>query len=156
LISGPFVTGKISKINIAPPQAGLIVSYVNYSSSGDEDILEILQIPMLNESRIIINPVVMMTIKVADASKGVHSIGLDSATDAKLMLINIDEDGQITCHYAFAIGSFEINEAAIVPGEDGKLFLSGSGIELFSPRNIPAYGGDAQDYLDVMSCSLIK
>ncbi|HSW60084.1 MAG TPA: hypothetical protein VLJ60_04760 [bacterium] len=155
-LSRSFVTGKISKIDIAPPSADLIISYVNYSQESETDTLEIFQIPMLEISRTIINPLVLMTITVAKASKGTHSIGLDSATDAKLMLINIDENDEIKCHYAFAIGSFEITKAVIVAGTDGRLSLSGSEIELFSPRNIPAYGGDAQDYLDVTSCSMIK
>ncbi|MGI6394633.1 MAG: hypothetical protein ACOX2F_07920 [bacterium] len=152
----PFITGKISKLNIAPSQAKIIASFVNYYRDGDVEMVEISQIPMLNETGRVLNPVVQMVMKLTDATKGKHSIGIDSEAEAKLMVMEIDEESEIRCHHAFAIGSFEIKEANIVTGSKGRLSISSSEIELFSPKNIPSHGGDIQDELEVTSCSLVK
>jgi len=156
LILEPFVIGKVSKIRVDSQVASFLFSFVNLTNDGADDILQIIQIPMMDDvSRTIVNPVSRLTIKTAIATKGTYSIGVNGGDEALLEIFNITDEGDVVCHYAFGVGTFTIEDINPVAGNEGFLKISGESIDLYSPKNV-ADKGDLSEQLNVTSCSLIK
>lgn len=156
LIYEPFLTGKLSKINVDSTVASFLFSFVNLKNNGTDDVIEVVQIPMMADATTIVNPISRLTMKTENATEGVHSIGINSSYDSILEIFHITDDGETVCHYAFGLGNFTIDKINPVAGNEGYLNMSSESIELYSPRNFPLFGGDVSDQTGVVSCSLIK
>ena len=153
------VMESFAKGNIASqplPQSGSIISFVKKGTDPrDGDVLEVFQLPFDKTKQKPGNPVVILRIKTASATVGIHSIGFSDEDDARFIVGEIDEKYNISCHHAFGKGTFSIDQANIEIGSLGSLKFSAGTAELFSPANIPELGGDAQETLGVQACSLI-
>ena len=154
LVYEPFVVGKLSKIRVDSQVASFLFSFVNLTNDGTDDILQVIQIPMMQDAKTIVNPISRLTMKMATAAKGTYSIGIEGG-DALLEVFHITDEGDTVCHYAFGMGTYTIEEINPVAGNEGILKISGESIDLYSPRNFEKKG-DVSELLDVVSCSLIK
>lgn len=149
-----FVEGNVSSTSL--PLNGTTLSFVRKGTNKrDGEVLDVYQAPFDSQSQKVGNPVVILRIKIDSATVGTHDIGVLDENSARLIVGDMDEHFTISCYHAFGIGSFSIDKAEIKAGAEGRLSVSGSGIELFHPQNIPELGGDATETLGVEACSLI-
>ena len=95
------------------------------------------------------NPIVTLSIPEQLFREGELPLGLDdSDTPALATLLVADANfktSEIICIHAIGVGSITVSEAISTPGDEGRFTFSGS-VEIFSPKNIPEYGGDVTNY----------
>ena len=149
-----FAKGSIASMQLV--SSGIMITFMRTASDPrDGSIVEVFQASLDKNTMKPMNPVSILRIKRDSAVKGEHTVGVSEESDARFIVGEIDDKYNISCHHAFGIGTFSVNNADIQIGSSGKLQLSNGKVDLFSPVNIPELGGDARETLGVEACSLI-
>jgi len=143
-------TGQMGEGSIRPPTSGISTDF-KFIESAKGDIYFMQQTPYEFGVETIVqkNPIVTLSIPEKLFREGELSLGLDDSDTPAVATLFVAEanfkTNEVTCIHAIGVGSITVSEAISTPGEEGRFTFSGT-VEIFSPKNIPAYGGDVTSY----------
>ncbi|MCK5808302.1 hypothetical protein KAH37_04865 [bacterium] len=147
LLKDAIATGPMGNGSIRPATQGISTEwrFIN-SSSGSFYLLQ--QTPYNFSTGGIIQKNPIVTLSIPEKLFGLETLPLGMNDEDKATLLVADADfktGQVLCIHAIGVGSLTQTETLGIPGDEGRYSFNGI-VEIFSPKNIPAYGGDITDY----------
>ena len=147
IVKDPMATGQMGSGSIRPTAQGISTDIRFIKTTGESHYL-IQQTPYnFGVGTIVeVNPIAMLTVPEKLFATGELALGFEESDKATLIIADVDfSTGIVNCWHAVGVGTISVTKAISTPGEDGRLSFNGQ-VDIFSPKNIPAYGGDITNY----------
>jgi hypothetical protein len=138
----PVVTGTIGNDSVESFRLSTgVESYLAYAEDSGDPLFILWQRTVFDESLEPEDGLLNVGIIFFEQVKiGENSVGM--LVDDTVQLIVFGEDD---CIYAIGIGKINVESIAIDKGENGHIEANASEIFIYSPYNVPQYGGDLLD-----------
>lgn len=147
IIKDPMATGQMGSGSIRPISQGISTD-IRFVETAEGNHYIIQQTPYnFGVGTIVeVNPIAMLTVPEDSFAVGELALGFEESDKATFIIADVDfSTSLVKCWHAVGVGTISVTKAISTPGEEGRFSFNGE-VDIFSPKNIPAYGGDITNY----------